>query len=96
MRRLPGVRSGLRRLLLAAVVAGAVAGCGVAATVSKGPYWLVKVQGNYANVYRYPNGNKPGTSAAVELGATRSEELKHLRAAAEHLGVPMSHVTDNT
>jgi hypothetical protein len=51
--------------------------------------WLVKVKGDYANIYRYPPNNKPGTPEAVELG---SNEAK-LKAAAAALHVPLNHIT---
>jgi hypothetical protein len=75
----------------AIAIAAAVAGCGAnTASNTKGPRWLVKVKGNYANVYAYPDSNKPGTPDAVKLGLTFS--TKELDAAAAKLGVPRSHV----
>jgi hypothetical protein len=75
----------------AAAIAVAVAGCGAnTASNTKGPRWLVKVKGNYANVYAYPDSNRPGTPEAVKLGLTFS--TKELYAAAAKLGVPRSHV----
>jgi len=83
-----------RGVAAAVVIAAAVAGCGATgASNTKGPRWLVKVKGNYANVYAYPDTNKPGTSAAVELGTKFS--LKQLDAAAARLGIPRSHVTSD-
>jgi hypothetical protein len=84
-RRAPG-------LLAAVAVAATVAGCGAStASNTTGPRWLVKVRGNYANVYAYPSGNKPAsTTAAVRLGLTYTR--KELAAAAEKLDVPLSHV----
>ena len=71
-------------------VALVIAGCGELPAVGNGPYWLVKVQGDYANVYRYPKGNHPGTSEAIELGNTHGTAV--VRAAAKRLGIPLSHV----
>jgi len=82
--------------LAAVIVAVVVAGCGNVASVSTGPYWLVKVRGDYANVYRYPSGYSPGTRKAVELGATATVEHEKLAAAASKLGVPLSHVATGT
>jgi hypothetical protein len=78
----------------AAAVAVLVGGCGSVATATTGPYWLVKVRGDYANLYRYPKGYSPGTSAAVELGT--SDSSAKVRAAAARLGVPDGHITTDT
>ena len=86
-----GIRTHARGIAAAAAIAVAVAGCGAnTASNTKGPRWLVKVRGNYANVYAYPDSNKPGTPDAVRLGLTFSTE--ELYAAAAKLGVPRSHV----
>ena len=89
--RVAGVKTRAGSVAAAAAIAVAVAGCGAnTASNTKGPRWLVKVTGNYANVYAYPDSNGPGTPHAVKLGLTFS--TKELDAAAAKLGVPRSHV----
>jgi hypothetical protein len=87
--RLRGTRRRAKGLAAAIGVAVVVAGCGTPAAITHGPLWLVKVKGDYANIYRYPPNNKPGTPEAVELG---SNEAK-LKAAAAALHVPLNHIT---
>jgi len=90
-----------RRMLVGAaaiVTALVTSGCGTGTTTVKtGNDWLVKVNGDFANIYRYPLTNFPGnTSEAVNLGQTGADKKDHLSAAAKKLGVPVSNVTDLT
>lgn len=77
----------------------AIAGCSPTGGSSTGPasYWLVRVQGNYANVYRYPQAMPPGRSGdrsqAVYLGPTIGDARAHLSAAAREMGVPQPNIT---
>ena len=77
----------------------ALAGCSVTGGGITGPatYWLVKVQGNYANVYQYPRSKPPwgshDRSHAVYLGPTIGDERAHLSTAARSLGVPVGHIS---
>jgi hypothetical protein len=90
-------RGRLRTAAAAAAAAALVAGCGSSSASTKGDhYWLVKVLGDYANVYQYPPGDRPGTNKAVELGRSAAAERAHVRAAAARLGIPLSHVTNET
>jgi hypothetical protein len=89
--RVAGLKARTGSVVAVVAIAVAVAGCGAnTASNTKGPRWLVKVKGNYANVYAYPDSNRPGTPHAVRLGLTFS--TKELYAAAAKLGVPRSHV----
>ena len=94
-----GEMSSLRTTVVGALAtAVAVAGCGASGTtVTKNPrYWLVKVEGNYANIYAYPEGTVPGKVRAIELGTTEAAKRSQLDQAAAQLGVPVSHITDES
>jgi hypothetical protein len=83
----------LRSAAAASAVALAVAGCGTATVNTHGfDYWLVRVKGNYASIYKYPVSNKPGTKAAVDLGLSEAG----LGAAARRLHIPRSHIVDES
>jgi hypothetical protein len=83
----------LRSAAAASAVALAVAGCGTATLNTHGyHYWLVRVKGNYASIYKYPASNKPGTPATVDLGLTKAG----LDAAARRLHIPLSHIVDES
>ncbi len=83
----------------ACAVALVVGGCATGAGNGTGThYWLIRVEGRYASIYRYPPGNKPraGTPAVflgVGLGA---KNRTNLDAAAKRLGVPPSHISDES
>jgi hypothetical protein len=79
-------------LAAAALVALVVSGCSTStASNNRGPRWLVRVNGDFANVYAYPAGNKPKEKRAVELGLTFTN--KELNAAAARIGVPPGNVS---
>jgi hypothetical protein len=86
-----------------AVIAGAALTLGVTGCSATGGsptgnvgYWLVKVQGNYANVYVYsasaPPWHSDDPSHAVYLGANRQDANTHLGQAARTMGIPLSHI----
>lgn len=80
------------RIGAAVLVAAAVAGCSTTTkSNTTGPRWLVKVEGDFANVYAYPPHNFAGTPHAVRLGLTFTQA--QLDAAARRLGVPPGNVT---
>lgn len=89
----------MRRALVVIVLSFAIAGCSVTGASSSGPfnYWLVKVQGNYANVYPYPRSMPPWRSGdrahAVYLGPTIGDAKNHVDAAARAMGVPQQNVS---
>ena len=90
-----------RRALVAAaaiVTALVTSGCGTGTTTVKtGNNWLVKVNGDYANIYRYPPANFPAkTTESVNLGPTTADKQANLSQAAKKLGVPVGNVTDMT
>ena len=85
--------------MVAAVAAAATAlfasGCGVGSSTSgPGTDWMVKVQGNFANIYSYPDGTFPGTSARVNLGSSGAKNTATVAHAAATLGVPVANVTN--
>jgi hypothetical protein len=82
--------------VLAAVATALVAsGCGVGSSTSgPGTDWMVKVQGNFANIYSYPDGTFPGTPARVNLGASGAKNSAKVSQAAASLGVPVANVTN--
>jgi hypothetical protein len=87
-----------RRTLVALAALGTAlvaSGCGVGSSNS-GPTtdWMVKVQGNFANIYSYPDGTFPGTSGRVKLGPSGAKDSAAVTHAASQLGVPMANVTD--
>ena len=89
----------IRGALIVIVLSFAISGCSVAGASSSGPgsYWLIRVQGNYANVYSYPQSMPPlrsgGQSHAVYLGLTIGAARDHLSAAAREMGVPRQNIT---
>ncbi len=90
-------RSGL--VAVAAVVTALVtSGCATGTTTVKtGDNWLVKVNGDYANIYRYPPSNFPAkTTESVELGSTSAETQANLDQAAKKLSVPVANITNMT
>jgi hypothetical protein len=93
------MKAHVRGVLLVIAMSFAIAGCSVTGGGTSGPvgYWLVKVQGNYANVYPYPRSMPPGRShdrsVAVYLGPTTADEKNHLSTAAREIGVPLQHIS---
>lgn len=55
---------------------------------------MVKVSGNYANIYLYPVHTFPGTTARVDLGPSGVKNNATVKAAASKLGVPVANVTN--
>jgi hypothetical protein len=84
--------------LAAAALSFGVTGCSATGGSATGTaaYWLIKVHGNYANVYAYPPSLTPWRSNdpthAVYLGQTRADSQSHLAQAAERMGIPISHI----
>src|SRR5690242_16468771 len=89
----------IRGALMAIVLSLTIAGCSVtgAPSTASGGYWLVRVQGNYANVYPYPRSMPPGRSGdrsqAVYLGLTLADARSHLSTAARQMGVPQQNTS---
>ena len=74
----------------AAVTAGALGlgGCGTGTSSGTATsYWLVRTQGTYGNIYGYPAGTTPGTSAAAYLGPTAADAHQNAPQAASRIGV---------
>jgi hypothetical protein len=55
---------------------------------------MVRVQGNFANIYSYPDGTFPGTSGRVNLGPSGAKDSATVAHAAARLGVPVANVTN--
>jgi len=87
-----------RRLLgtgAAAVCTALVAaGCGGSTSTKGASDWMVKVSGNYANVYLYPTGTFPGSTERVDLGPSGFKNKTAVSQAAARLGVPVANVTN--
>ena len=85
-----------RTITAAAAVAVALlaAGCGSSTPATGGSDWMVKVNGNYANVYLYPANTFPGTTQRVDLGPSGFENKTTVSSAAANLGVPIANVTN--
>jgi hypothetical protein len=89
----------IRGALIVIVMSFATAGCSVtgASSFQVAGYWLVRVQGNYANVYPYPKSMPPwgsdNKSHALYLGRTESDAKAHLSTAARQIGVPEQHIS---
>jgi hypothetical protein len=85
-----------RRWTIAAIASSlVVAGCGVGSSTSApGSDWMVKVQGSFANIYAYPDGTFPGTSARVNLGPSGAHNSAAVAHAAARLGIPVANVTN--
>ena len=87
------------RALVVVAMSFAIAGCSVTGGSSSGPsgYWLVRVQGNYANVYPYPRSMPPwgshDRSHALYLGPTIDAAHSHLSTAAREIGVPQQNIS---
>jgi hypothetical protein len=97
LRRREPVAKSRRRIALIAAVATALlaSGCGVGSSSSgPGTDWMVKVQGDFANIYSYPDGTFPGTSARVNLGPSGGKNSATVSHAAASLGVPVANVTN--
>jgi hypothetical protein len=96
MQRKPSV-NGHRTIAVIAAVGTALvgSGCGVGSSTSApGTDWMVKVQGAFANIYSYPDGTFPGTSARVNLGSSGAKNTAAVAHAAAKLGVPVANVTN--
>lgn len=85
-----------RALTAVAAVATALvaAGCGSSTSTKGGSDWMVKVTGNYANVYFYPKGTFPGSTERVNLGPSGVKNKTTVSRAATKLGVPVANVTN--
>ena len=99
LRRQPPAVRGRRALAALAALATALvaSGCGVGSSTS-GPTtdWMVRVQGDFANIYSYPDGTFPGTSTRVKLGPSGAKDSAAVAHAAGQLGVPVANVTNVT
>jgi hypothetical protein len=95
-RRTPVVRR--RRTLVAVAAIGTAlltSGCGIGSSSSgPGTDWMVRVQGNFANIYSYPDGTFPGTPQRVNLGPSGAKDTATVAHAASTLGVPLANVTN--
>jgi hypothetical protein len=89
----------IRGALVVIVMSFAIAGCSPTGASATGPasYWLVRVQGNYANVYAYPRSMPPWHSGdrahVVYLGLTSGDARDHLSAAAREMGVAQQNIS---
>jgi hypothetical protein len=78
------------------IATGVIGGCTTGTSVpSVGGYWMVKVQDNHANIYKYPQGNTPSpTTSSVYLGPTSADAQRYSAQAAKTLGVSPSDITN--
>jgi hypothetical protein len=71
-----------------------ISACGSSSSSKGGSDWMVKVSGNFANIYLYPEGTHPGASERVNLGPSGAKDQAAVTKAAGQLGVPAGNVTN--